>query len=284
MLNKKILTTAAFLTLTAGTVHASTGGFVSTDRFGYSGTVTRYGSLADANSGTGALEIVSIGDRDLSLFFAQNDTQEADFNYMSGSWWYTTDSSGIAGWGNTTGNTGPGFMQLYDADASTDTSVSMNFSNQVGGFYTQFDLSVTGSNADASDFSRLSVFDNVNDGGIWHNYALNMTATGLEGIETAPGIIESSNHPIGVTGSITGVFEITENQTSPANQGFYVFNFDLSMTNWAWDNQGDLMDQDEFGNPIAGSFGESIFRTVPSPSSLALLGLSGVVATRRRRA
>jgi hypothetical protein len=79
------------------------------------------------------------------------------------------------------------------------------------------------------------------------------------------------------------VFEITENQTSPANQGFYVFNFDLSMTNWAWDNQGDLMTQDEFGNPIAGSFGESIFRTVPAPSSLAILGISGIVATRRRR-
>jgi hypothetical protein len=217
------------------------------------------------------------------LFFAQNDTAEADFNYMSGSWWYTTDSSGIAGWGNTTGNTGAGFMQLYDDDASTDTSVSMNFSNMVGGFYTQFDLSVTGSNADASDYSRLSVFDNVNDGGIWHSYALNMTATGLQGIETAPGIIESTNHPIGVSGSITGVFEITENQTSPANQGFYVFNFDLSMTNWAWDNQGDLMTQDEFGNPIAGSFGESIFRTVPAPSSLAILGISGIVATRRRR-
>lgn len=283
MLKSTPLVTAALITLAAGTVQASTGGFVSTDRFGYSGTVTRYGSLADANSGTGALDTINIGDRDLSLFFAQNDTVESDFNYMGGSWWYTTDASGSMGYGNTHGNTGPGFMQLYDDDASTDTSVSMNFSNLSGGFYTQFDLSVTGSNANAADYSRLSVFDNVNDGGIWHNYALNMTATGLQGIETAPGIIESTNHPVGVTGSITGVFEITENQTSPANQGFYVFNFDLSMTNWAWDNQGDLMTQDEFGDPIAGSFGDSVFRTVPAPSSLALLGLGGFAATRRRR-
>lgn len=275
----------ATLTLISGAAFAMPGGLVSTDRFGYSGSVTRYGSLADAQSGMNSIDSVSIGDRDLSMYFAHNDSMEADFNAMLGSWWYTTDAQGRAGWGNTRGNTGPGYLQLYDSDASTDTSVSMNFSNFDGTYYTDFELNVSGENANTNDdFSRVSVYDNVNDAGIWHSYSLNMVATGLQGVMTAPGIIEANNHATGVTGSITGIFELTENQTSPANQGFYVIDFDLSMINWAWDNQANLMTQDDFGNPIADTFGASLFRTVPTPGSFALLGMGGLIGTRRRRA
>lgn len=276
--------TIAALTLITGSAFAMPGGLVSTDRFGYSGSVTRYATLADAQSGSGAIDSVSIGDRDLSVYFANNDSMEADFNAMLGSWWYTTDAQGRAGWGNTRGNTGPGYLQLYDADASTDTSVAMNFSNFDGTYYTDFELSVTGENANtADDFSRVSVYDNVNDAGIWHSYSLNMVATGLEGVMTAPGIIEANNHATGVSGSISGIFELTENQTSPANQGFYVIDFDLSMINWAWDNRNDLMTQDGFGDPIADEFGASLFRTVPAPGATVLLAMGGVLASRRRR-
>ena len=281
-MHRQTLISIAAVTLLAGTALASDGYF-ETDRFGYTGTVTRYGSLTDAQSGTGALDTVSIGNRDLALAFGSNDISEPNLNIMLGSWWYTTDSQGRAGWGNTTGNTGPGYLQLYDDNSSTDTAISMDFSNFNGTHYTQFDFSVSGQNANADDFSRLSVYDNVNDGGIWHSYMMNMTVTGLEGTMTSLGIIESFNQPTGVTGSITGIFEITENQTSPANQGFYAFSFDLNMMNWAWDNQGSLMTQDGSGNPIADVFSDSLFRTVPTPGSFAIIGLGAAAGLRRRR-
>lgn len=263
------------------------GGFVSTDRFGYNGTINRYDSLDDAldPAGVSPSDTISVTDRDLSLFIADNDTLVSDWNIMMGSWWYTTDASGNPGNGNTHGNTGVGFTQLYDTDGSTDSNISMAFNNFDGTHYTQFDLSLMGSNAGSDDGARLSAYDNVNDGGIWHEYGLNLTATGLQGTMTSPGIIESFNQPTGVSGAITGVFEITENQTSPANQGFYTVDFGLSMTNWAWANRSDLMTQNEAGDPIPGEFAQSTFRTVPVPATLGLfgLGLLGLGVLRRRR-
>lgn len=265
---------AAAMMIVAGAAQAQMDGLISTDRFGYNGTVVRYASLADAQSASNAIETVAIGDRDLSVFVAQNDTVESDVNYFTGSWWYTTDPSGIDGWGNNRGNTGPGFLQMYDALSTTDTSVSMSFDNFDGTHYTEFSLNLQGANAGTTEYSRLSVYDNNDDGGIWHDYNLSLTATGLTGIEVSPGIIESGTHPTGVSGSITGIFEITENQTSPANQGFYVFDFDINMVNWAYANRNDL---------TGDAFYDSLFRTVPTPASGALIALAGVGAARRRR-
>ena len=152
-----------------------------------------------------------------------------------GSWWYSIVDPG-AGTGNTRGNTGIGFMQLYDDDGNTDTSIDMTFSNFDGTYYTDFNLNLTGENTTVvDDYGRFSVYDNVNDAGIWHEYGLALTATGLEGTVTAPGTIEAFNHPTGVTGSFTGLFQLTENETSPANQGYYTVDLTLDMTNWAWD-------------------------------------------------
>lgn len=240
-------------------------GVASTDRFGYAGVITRYNSLADAQAGTGAIDTVNVVDRDLSLYIDSN------YNIMMGSWWYTTSTNG-PGWGNTNGNTGVGFMQLYDDDASTTVTKDMSFSNFSGTYWTDFNFSLTGMNAGAAEFARLSAYDNVNDGGIWHNYALNFTATGLEGVEISPGVIESINHPIGVTGSFTGIFQLTENQTSPANIGFYTVDFSLNMINWAYENRADLEGQ---------SFAQSYFATVPVPGSV-LLGVLGVALAFRR--
>lgn len=278
--------------------HASAMGSVSTDRFGYSGTVLRYASLADAQNGVNSIDTISVGDRDLGLYIAQNDTVNADRNIMLGTWWYTMDTfygpdpmtnedRGRAGWGNTRGNTGVGYLQLFDTDASTDVSVDMSFGGFDGTFYRDFTLNASGVNANtADDSSRLSAIDNVNDAGIWHSWNINLTASGLEGQQIAPGIIESTNQPTDVTGTITGIFEITEDQTSPANQGFYAVQFDLSMINWAWDNRADLtplVSLDGGATFFDGSFGDSVFRTVPTPGAAGLFGLAALAAARRRR-
>ncbi len=277
--------------MAVSSVQAGSAGAISTDRFGYTGSVVRYGSLADAQSGSNPIgEIISVDNRDLSVGIV-NDYADysGDMNVLMGSWWYTTNTQfsatqGSAGWGNTTGNTGVGFIQLYDADSSTDTSLDMTFSNYDGTHYTQFDLAISGVNAGADDYSRFSAIDNVNDGGIWHEYNMMLTATGLEGVASG-GIIEAFNHPTGVSGSITGIFELTENQTTPANQGFYTVNLTLNMTNWAFDNQASLtpeISMDGGNSFFDGTFADSYFATVPEPMTLGILSLGGLFLRKRK--
>jgi hypothetical protein len=163
-------------------------------------------------------------------------------------------------------------MQIYD-DGSTDTSIDMEFSNFNGTHWTEFNINLTGENTTVDDYGRFSVYDNVNDGGIWYEYSLSLTASGLEGVEDMSGIIEAFNHPTNVTGSFTGLFQLTENQTSPANQGYYTVNLTLDMTNWAWENQASL-------DPY--SFADSYFAAVPEPATMLLLGMGGLLLRKRK--
>lgn len=292
-------TYALALTILAGTAtwaQASEIGFISTDRFGYGGTVTRYGSLADAQSGTNSTDTVNIADRDASIYVSSGSSTTGfnggdDANIIMGSWWYSTavDQNGDprgAGWGNTHGNTGVGFMQLYDDDGSTNTSTDMSFGGFNGTHYTEFAMSLVGGNANlADDVGRMSVYDNVNDGGDWINYQLDILATGLEGTDDGTGFVTANNHPTGVTGTFTGIFQLTENQTSPANQGFYVVSFALNMDNWAWDNRDNLVGPyDQFFDSTFGAYAA----VVPLPPAVfaglgMLAGCAGIRSIRRRK-
>lgn len=294
MLYRKLILSAAIGACTLGHIAtlpaiAANAGFVSTNRFGYEGTAVRYDTMADAMAGVNSTDTINITDRDLAISIANNDTSVSDRTQFLGSWWHTTDTfysptEGRAGWGNTTGNTGVGFLQLFDSDAVSTTNVSMSFSDFDGSVYTTFDLSVTGENAGADQFSRFSAMGNTGDGGIWHEYSLDLTATGLQGVGIAPGVIESNNQPTGVSSAITGLFEITS--TSSGQEGFYVLDLGFTMDNWAWDNRNDLtplVSADGGDTFFDGSFPDSVFRTVPTPGATALFALGGAAMARRRR-
>lgn len=263
---------------------ASPMGAISTDRFGYTGVVKRYDTLADAQTGQNQVgDDIAIGNRDLSLYIV-NDYADysADYNIIMGSWWYSTEGS--AGWGNTRGNSGRGFVQLYDADGSTDTSVDMAFTNFDGTHWTDFQLELTGENADyANDYSRFWVDYQGGDADMvfYHEYSLSLTASGLEGVDNGSGLIEASNHPTSVSGAYSGIFQNVSTDYS-ANNGFYSFDLVLDMDNWAWANRADL-------NPDA--FSDSYFAAVsgtepvPEPTTFALFaaGLLGLGVFRKYR-
>ena len=273
-----VLGVVALMLCGVGQVIAAIGGLISTDRFGYGGTAIYY-TQSDYENGMTNGVAIDIVDRDLSLYIGNNCLESA--NIIMGSWWYTTDPSGSAGWGNTRGNTGVGFLQLYDTDSITDTSLSTSFGGWDGSHYTEFVLSLIGNNATYENtYARFSPFtSNTNDSGTFLSYNLALTATGLEGVETAPGMIEAFNHPTGVVGNFSGVFLNTSSDMSKA--GYYVFDLDLNMTNWAYENRDALT-----GDAFADSYFATQDCSVPEPTTLliwSILGVLGAVAYGRQK-
>lgn len=281
---------ASFLVIagTASNAHA-VGYLFDTDRFGYEGTVTRYNNKNDAESDTSSIETVTIEDRDAAFYFADGMPGFSyDYNVLMGSWWYSTASSGSRGSGNTNGNTGIGFMQLYDSDGSTDTALDMGFQSYDGTHYTEYYLDISGTDATAAeDSARFSVYDNVHDAGTYINYDLNIVAEGLEGTKTG-GVITANNHPTDVTGSFSALFtfggdgdgyDIDGDGTDDAfADDYYTIDLNFNMDNWAYTNRKDLTYPDE-------GFYASKFVQTPEPTTWLLFGtgLLGLLGFSRKK-
>lgn len=285
---KKTLLLVVLSSVAASTSFGQLAAFV-TDRFGVDGTAQRYATIDDALAASNPINApITITDRDLSIYITRDVPGSEDSNVVMGSWWYTTaantngkpkdDLGGdllYSGNGNVSGNSGVGFNQLYDDDASTDTAMSMAFQNG----NTEFVLSLSGANAGADDFARFWLndpFTSGSDRGTYLYYSLQVTAFGLSGVETSPGVIEATGHPTSVSGVFTGIFQNTST-TNTAYNGFYVFNLNLDMDNWAF-AQGD--------EALNGNFSQSYF-AIPEPSTyaafLGVFALSVVRIARRRR-
>ncbi|NPV04894.1 MAG: VPLPA-CTERM sorting domain-containing protein [Syntrophaceae bacterium] len=285
------LTFSLLLALLIGT-NAQAAFFAGTDRVSYTGTVTRYETLADAQSGVNATGTYAIpardaaapyntGFRDAGIFFSNNAPDYwPNASIFLTAWYYTTDPSHgeYSGWGNPN-NTNTGFIQLYDETGGTSTSANGYFSNLSGGYYRDFTLQVTGQNAGAAEYARLWHAPGVGGEagltrGTFLNYNLNITFGGLQGMLLPGGWIESHNHPESVTGTFMALFQNT-NTIDPAYQGYYVANFTFGLDNWAFAQ----------GEALNGAFSESTFAApVPIPPAAWLLGsgLIGLVAIRRR--
>lgn len=271
--------------LLLGPAEAFTSGIADTDRLGYSGVITRHATLEDAQTGSNVVQTVNTGPRDLSLY------QTDAYNIIMGAWWYSTAVDGDGqprgqGWGNVNGNTGPGFMQMFESGPPFSlVNRSFAFSGFDGTHWTTFSMALSGQNSTA--FTRLSAPTNTGDGGTFLSYEMNMTLTGLQGVGPIGGTVtalESDAMPTGVSGSISGIFQNTS--SNEANNGFYAFHFDLSLDNWAWANRDDLVCNgfECSANGVAFYSGMYQAQAIPEPATMLALGLGAAgLAYRRRR-
>ncbi len=264
----------------AATAHAQI--VVDSVRFGYTGSVTRFATFADARAGTNALATSAVPQRDLRITILADApwlyAGTSNINYVGTLWNFVSTADG-----RTPSNTNLGFVQLGDLDASTITALSASWN---AGLDT-FSLHLAGANATrADDYARLWNAGGQSGpaaitAGTFISYELNLVAGGLNAAwDAAHGSYDSfQQDPATLSGDFTGLFQ----NTSADDGYFYTFDLALNLTSWAFDHRGDLTSESQPYS--AGTFATPT--VIPEPSTIgALLGAAALglaVCHRRRR-
>lgn len=275
MSRRNVLGFGFTIALLIANVQASAGTiYMATDRFGYTGSITRYASLADAQSGMNPLGTFTVGQRDLSIVFLDNAPNTGDDFYQTLTAWFHTIDGASPGVGNPS-NQNEGFVQIFDDGHSSVTSFEALFTNPE---LTEYRLRVNGANADAVDeFGRLgpmgsNAFDRASTAGTFLTYELDATFSNLNPAEFNPfdEAFESFGDPEGVavSGTFSGIV-LNQNNAAPSFNGFYTFNFNLNTTSWAYDNRDSLSDPEFMTSFYASS------SVIPEPSGLVLASIGG---------
>jgi len=280
---------AAFAAICVGFVETTQAApfYVSSDRFGYTGTISRYASVADAQNGVNPTATYAAPQRDLALLAIQDApglgfvpaNPPSEFSFLTA--FFLPGPDGTI---ESNPNNDPvGFIQIRDVNGSTITSAEGQFLDPNR---TTFQLSLTGANAlpgSPGDDARLF---NANPShasdklsptlseGTFLSYALNATFTGLTPAINNGTFFDSTNQTpaLSVAGTFTGIFQNT-NPVDPTFNGIYRADLTLNNINFAVAN-GIL-------TPADGGFGAAV--VVPEPTSLALLGFGGLCLLARSR-
>jgi hypothetical protein len=249
-------------------------GYVSTDRFGYSGTVTRYGSLSDLQNQINGVSYLSPA-RDLGLYMVNNNAA------FTGSY-PPVEAIFISAWylngGQTPSNQNTGFIQMYDSDGGSINTMNMSWGDQARTMYNFFASGGNGVGgcSGAGDCGRLYNGSTASYG-LFQSWQVAFSASGLAPAvwNATTGVWESVSNPTSVTGTMRGIFQ-NNSTTDLASNGWYEYNMTIDMNSWANDN-GYLAGNDSY-------FGSDVTVT-PEPASFALFatGIIGIAVIRRRR-
>lgn len=240
-----------------------------TDRFAYTGTVTRYESLADAENATGPSAVHSLGptNRDLRIALINGFAPLLGDQFHFGTNWSPPGSPS---------NSNTGFVQIplhYGAPtlrAYWDLSL------------TAFTFEARGA-LSAPDTRLWSGTESGGQTGAFLDYRLGFTAAGLDTAIWDPlnGTYWSLSEPTSVTGHLRGLFH----NTSADAAGYYTFDFEITLDSWAYAAYG--------ASPAQGYYQPSLFAApaaVPEPTTYGLSGAGVLIGlalwgrVRRRRA
>lgn len=274
MFDRKMTYGLAVVALFALTGRSEAGLFVNSESIGYTGSWTRYGSLADAQNGVNAIGSGMVPQRDLSIYVTRNAPDVwPNSTYILTNWYSGSPNPN---------NTNFGFLQIANDPASYGQP---SLSATAKGFWTDGSLSsyrleVSGNGATTANafarFGEIAGGAGSTTAGIFHNFALDVTFGGLSGAyNPVTGRFESTGPPTSATGSFTAIFENTG--TDPSRNGFYAINLTINNTSWAAQN-GNV-------DPSAQSFTSNVVVT-PEPTSLLVFGgclVGGAFWLRRRR-
>lgn len=262
-------------TLAAASPLAAQGSYFSSDNLGYSGSVSCYSNYQLALSHVSDCGVGAIAQRDLALYFVDGNaafagaTQPArEAVFLTN--WYSNN-------GNNPNNTNNGFVQMYDNDAGSVTSMSMGWNDSM----TMFTLAASGANTQPGcaslppqDCGRLWNTGTQANGGTFLSWNVQATFAGFAQatFNTATGVYESVSEPLTVAGSLTALFfDMTSGR-------YYELDASINDNSWAVDNG--------FGTNTSAGAAQPVTAT-PEPASVALMatGLIGIggVSLRRRR-
>jgi hypothetical protein len=277
---------------------------ISYDNFNYRGTVTRYSSLSDAQSGVNALSQTSIATatngssstlnnaRDGAIYVASSTPSAyatANQSAFYTAWYFinpstTAPNNTTNGFGNPN-NSNNGFVQ-YVETATVPSTTTGGWSNS----YQTFSLGLSGGAGDSNNAARLwaapsSGGPSSDTRGIFRSFNLNLVADFLNSatLNTGTGWYETLQNPTSILGSATGIFENDSVNTSL--NGFYSFNFAFAPGSWAQNVGATWLSNPTTSVSTNAFFAAPKISSVPTPSSILLLGLAalGLLATRIRQ-
>lgn len=266
--------------LFAGTAAVSAQIVADSLRLAYTGTVTRYASLADAQNGTNAVAagVLAPENRDLVLSYQEGTGTPA---LWIGTGWYLTPGGVTYGVGNPN-NQNTGFVQLIDNSLASVTASSGAFDAA----RTTFTLNLSGANALSGTGTlyntRLwNTTGNEGQGGTFLSYEFQLVASGFAQAvwDDVAGMYIAQGDPTGMSGRFSGIFQNTS--AISTYNGYYAFDFSLNGNSWAQSNQAAFSPTTLPENQYKVS---TFASAIPEPATYAMLfGAASLVLAGWRR-